>query len=250
MFNLIIDIGNTTTKLAVFQGRELCFFERYSNFGKADLEAVWHKFPIQKYSVSSVKSEIKNVLSFFPQHMQYCAFHTGLRGNVVSAYNTMDTLGLDRWAKVVAVNQLYPQRDALIIDMGTCITFDILEAEGIYRGGSISLGVAMRFKALAHYTGKLPSIDWDGKSAEFPGNSTEDSIRAGVLVGIKQEILGYIAEISAKKPNLLIFLTGGDADFLKEQLKNSIFASQLVQDPHLVVKGINEAINFEYVQKL
>src|SRR5690606_5065279 len=111
MFNLIIDIGNTTTKLAVFKGRELCFFERYPNFEKVDLEAVWHKFPVEKYSVSSVKSDITTVLSYFPEHMQYCAFHTGLRGSLVSTYKTMDTLGLDRWAKVLAVHQLYPHRD-------------------------------------------------------------------------------------------------------------------------------------------
>lgn len=247
MFNLVVDIGNSNTKLAVFKGRYLCFFERYPDFKKADLETVWHKFPIKYYSISSVKSEINEVQGYFPDHMEYIPFHTGITLGVKSAYQTMQTLGLDRWAKVLAVHKLYPYKSGLIIDAGTCITFDFLSQEGIYEGGSISLGLNMRFKALAHFTGKLPLVDWHGEMQNFPGTSTQNAIKAGVLDGAIQEILGIVSRLNAENPDLLIFLTGGDADFLIEQLKNSIFASQLIQDPYLVVKGINEAINFEYV---
>ncbi len=247
MFNLIIDRGNSKTKLAVFNGRDLCLFERFSTFDKKALEAVWHQFPIQNYSISTVQNDLEEIRSYFPDHMHYKPFHTGIRLGLQSNYQTMDTLGLDRWAKVLAVAQLYPQKNALIIDAGTCLTFDMLTAEGFYQGGSISLGIQMRFKALAEFTGKLPLVDWNQQMTSFPGRSTSQAISAGVLDGTLQEILGIVSRLNKEMPNLLIFLTGGDADFLIEQLKNSIFASQLVQDPYLVVKGINEAINFEYV---
>ena len=130
-----------------------------------------------------------------------------------------------------------------MIDAGTCITYDVLTQESEYFGGSISLGINMRFKALNHYTGRLPLVSWNKEDEMIPnGTSTENALKSGVLQGVINEIEGFIALENKKNKALKVILTGGDADFLNKQLKNSIFASQIKYDQYLVLKGLNEVI--------
>jgi type III pantothenate kinase len=119
----------------------------------------------------------------------------------------------------------------------------LLDAAGVYNGGSISLGYKMRFKALNYYTGRLPLVAWDKSEEIIPeGRNTEEALKKGVLQGVLNEIEGYIAIENKKNIALKVIITGGDADFLNKQLKNSIFASQIKYDPYLVLKGLNEVI--------
>lgn len=152
-------------------------------------------------------------------------------------------MGLDRWAKVIAAHCLYAGQNTLMIDAGTCITYDVLTANNEYFGGSISLGLNMRFKALNHYTGRLPLVVWD-KTQEVieEGSNTQNAIKRGVLQGAVNEIEGFIAIEQQRNPNLNVVLTGGDSLFLNKQLKNSIFAAQITHEPYLVLKGLNEVI--------
>lgn len=242
MHNLVIDIGNTNSKLAVFNEKELVHFQRVESLDVKHLKEVITAFQVQNFTISSVNADIEPVVDFLKDKLNYFPFSTKLQAGVLNTYQTLATLGLDRWAKIIAAHKLYAGKNCLLIDAGTCITYDVLTDRSEYIGGSISLGITMRFEALHHYTGKLPLIKWD-RSINIPkGTSTENAIKNGVLQGIVNEIEGFIAFENNKNADLLVLLTGGDADFLMEQLKNSIFASQITHDPYLVLKGLNEVI--------
>jgi len=242
MHNLVIDIGNTNTKVAVFNAKELVHYQRVETLGISNLKEVIATYEVQNFSISSVNTEIDELVGFLKDKLNYFPFSTNVQAGIVNHYQTLATLGLDRWAKVIAAHTLYAHRNCLLIDAGTCITYDVLTAKSEYFGGSISLGITMRFEALHHYTGKLPLIKWNRDVAIPQGTTTENAIKNGVLRGIVNEIEGFIASENEKNEDLLVLLTGGDADFLMEQLKNSIFASQITHDPYLVLKGLNEVI--------
>ena len=158
-----------------------------------------------------------------------------------NCYETPQTLGMDRLAAVIGAYDETKEltgrhTPALVIDAGTAITYDFIDARGNYRGGNISPGIEMRFKALHHYTSRLPLIAAEGKHPAI-GNTTETAIRCGVMEGIRHEIEGFIRDFSVKHSNLLIFLTGGDRIEFDEQIKSRIFA-----DKFLVAKGLNSIL--------
>lgn len=242
MHNLVIDIGNTNSKFAVFNARELVHFQRVETLTVSHLKEVLKTFQVQNFTISSVNIAVDELVDFLKDELTYFPFSTKVSAGIVNHYLTLDTLGLDRWAKVIAAKQLFANKNCLIIDAGTCITYDLITHKSEYFGGSISPGIRMRFEALNHFTGKLPLIDWDPTQAIPAGTSTENALKSGVLHGIVNEIIGFITTENTKNDTLSILLTGGDANFLMEQLKNSIFASQITHDPYLVLKGLNEVI--------
>ncbi len=156
-------------------------------------------------------------------------------------YKTPQTLGRDRIASAVAAYIKYPDRNLLVIDAGTAITYDLIQAGGIYSGGNISPGMTIRFKALNNYTKRLPMLDENGDTPEL-GYDTETAIRSGVVEGVLKEINAYIDEFRIKYPDLLVFLTGGHSFYFETKLKKSIFA-----DGNLVLNGLNEILNYKYV---
>lgn len=244
MNNLVIDIGNTYSKLAVFEQKELLYFEQLEKIEEANLLKLITEYKIVSSTVSSVRNQIDDLEKLLKQHTTYVRFSTQIVGGVKSYYESPQTLGLDRWAKVIAAHCLYAGQNTLMIDAGTCITYDVLTANNEYFGGSISLGLNMRFKALNHYTGRLPLVIWDNKTQEVieEGSNTQNAIKRGVLQGAVNEIEGFIALEQQRNPNLKVVLTGGDSVFLNKQLKNSIFAAQITHEPYLVLKGLNEVI--------
>lgn len=250
MHNLVIDIGNTNTKLAVFKGKTLVSFQAIAALNTAFLTHLIAEYEIKHATVSSVKPEDPELVSVLKAHTQYLPFSTQLNTGIQNHYQTLPTLGQDRWAKMIAIHQSFPGENYLVIDCGTCITYDVLDADEQYFGGSISLGIQMRFQALHHFTGKLPLVSWNREIQEIPdGTSTDTAITNGVLQGVVNEVEGFIALNNNKYKDLKVVITGGDAAFLLDQLKNSIYANQISQDPYLVLKGLNEVIAFEYVQK-
>ncbi|WP_316786200.1 type III pantothenate kinase [Pedobacter frigiditerrae] len=243
MRNLVIDIGNTNSKLAVFKEKELVHFERLKELNQIELTKLIEKYQIKNATVSSVNKDVEQLGAFLKQSVNYLPFTTKNIGGIKNNYQTLNTLGLDRWAKVIAAYKLYFGENCLMIDAGTCITYDVLTANSEYFGGSISLGIRMRFEALNHYTGRLPLIDWNKEETDIPnGNDTQNAIRNGVLQGVLNEVEGFIAIENKKNKGLKVIITGGDADFLNKQLKNSIFATQIIHEPYLVLKGLNEVI--------
>lgn len=244
MYNLVIDIGNTHSKLAVFCQKELVDYQVLETLNLEAIAQVIEKYQIKNATVSSVNKEHSELTDFLKQAVNYIPFSTAIKTEIKNHYQSLTTLGLDRWAKVIAANSLYAGYNCLLIDLGTCVTYDLVTANSEYFGGSISLGIAMRFKALNHYTQRLPLVNWQQEEKdEIPeGNTTINAIKNGVLQGLINEVEGFIAIENAKKDHLKVILTGGDADFLNKQLKNSIFASQMIHEPYLVLKGLNEVI--------
>lgn len=233
--NLIVDVGNTLIKLAIFDGRRLIFKKIgvKSDFDK-NIELIFEEFPQVSHAVLSVvgsfseKSRIKlekkyNLLLVTPE----------IKIPFINDYATPKTLGVDRIALVSAAIDQYPEKQVLIIDVGTCITYDFLTSEGHYKGGAISPGINMRYKALNEYTEKLPLLD-----ASIPkhilGNSTQTSIHSGVVFGVTLEIDGVIGQYRQGFEDLTVILTGGNAHFLQDRLKNSIFANS-----NFLLEGLN-----------
>lgn len=250
MHNLVLDIGNTNSKAAVFKSRTLVYHQVFKQISPDDLLTLIKKYDIVHSAISSVNIDLNELIPVLKERTKYIEFSTGIKTGIKNRYKTPSTLGLDRWAKLIAAYYEYPDRNCFIIDAGTCITYDLLRSNGEYFGGSISLGIHMRFNALHDYTKRLPLIRWDKEQQAIPfGADTDMAIRNGVLQGIVNEAEGFISGQLKENKDLTVLITGGDATFLSEQLKKSIFAPQIINDPYLVLKGLNEVIALEYVQK-
>jgi type III pantothenate kinase len=237
--NLIIDIGNTAAKVALFDGGEMVEVLTESNQSLDCLEALCVKYPVEQGIVATVIDLSERVLAALvalPFPLLWLDSKTPLP--VTNLYETPETLGYDRMAAVVGANEQYPRRDILVIDAGTCITYEFIDSKGQYHGGNISPGMQMRFKALNQFTGRLPLIDSKGRKLPM-GRDTETAIRAGVLKGMEYEISGYIESMKHKYPELLVFLTGGDDFSFDSSVKSIIFA-----DRFLVLKGLNRILNY------
>jgi len=159
-------------------------------------------------------------------------------------YRTPHTLGSDRLAAAVAAWSQHPGHNLLIIDAGSCITFDFVSSDGTYFGGNISPGIHARLRAIDEYFPRLPLVETNGPIPDI-GYDTETAIRSGVIVGMQHEIEGYIQHFRAKYPDLLVFLTGGDDINFANTIKNAIFA-----DHFLVPRGLNRILNHVRTHKL
>jgi len=155
-----------------------------------------------------------------------------------NSYATPDTLGADRIAVVVAAFYEYPRKNVLVIDAGTCITYDIINDYGEYLGGAISPGLQMRYKAMHNQTDALPLLR-PNEILDFVGNTTESSMHSGVINGTVQEVDGVIEQYKQRFKDLTVILTGGDAHFFAKRLKNSIFANS-----KFLLEGLNYLLEY------
>lgn len=219
---LTTDIGNTRIKYQ--------FWNPDGTPAEGGTKAeLWELEPLVMQAEAVAISNVgATVLPDWPDYNGRILFPSGLQKLPYKmAYKTPQTLGADRIAAVAGAMRLYPGENVLCIDAGTCITFDLLSADGVYQGGAISPGIQMRYQALNHYTGKLPLIRHQIFDAPA-GQSTEESILAGVQQGIIGEIHWQIAQANAKYPGIRVVITGGDASFLAERMKTRIFAEPLL----------------------
>ena len=159
-------------------------------------------------------------------------------------YRTPSTLGADRLAAAVGAWSLCPGHPLLIIDAGSCITFDFVAADGAYIGGNIAPGVHARLKCIDDYFPRLPLVEAEGPTPEL-GYDTETAIRSGVIEGMRHEIQGYIGHLKGKYADLLVFLTGGDELNFADTIKSGIFADQF-----LVPRGLNHILNHLHTPKM
>lgn len=242
--NLCIDIGNSRSKLAVFSEEgELLQLVTRERFSQKKLDKVLKKYPIRQAILSSVRrrnSRIERQLSGQLQHFVRLNWELALP--IENSYATPETLGNDRIAAVVAAHSLFPDSNVLVIDAGTCITYDFITEGGNYLGGSILAGIEMRFSALAHFTAKLPLVQRIDLDQEI-GNTTLSSIQTGVQSGVVYEMQGFIAQYQKEYPELRVLITGGDADFFEKRL-----SSQLFKVPNLVLMGLNQILNYHVQQ--
>lgn len=232
--NLVIDIGNTFAKVAVFQGDLLVEMAKESSEKIFLLiEKKIQKFSIKHAIVFSVSKETQEVVSFLEQSVHVVTMSHELQLPFINSYATPNTLGQDRVALIAAAAHQYQNRNVLVIDAGTCVTYDLLTKEGCYFGGGISPGLQMRFKALHTFTAKLPVIAIN-EIDYIIGNTTERSILSGVINGLVYELDGFISEYSTEYKDLTVILTGGDALFLSKRFKNGIFANS-----NFLLQGLN-----------
>jgi type III pantothenate kinase len=222
--NLVVDIGNSRTKLAIFSKKELVDSLTIDKLTISRLEEIKKTYPdIDRTILSSVSSANPQVAGYLKSEYSYFLelnYQTPVP--IKNQYKTPYTLGLDRLAAAIGACELFPGKDLLVIDAGTAITFDLIENNGTFKGGNISPGLRSRFRALHEFTKNLPLI---GEAEEYPviGQTTEEAIRAGVINGMVFEIDGTISLFSENRPDLQPVLTGGDALFFERRLKNAIF---------------------------
>ena len=232
--NLIIDVGNTRVKAAVYE-KDTCVEQFVFSASRiiSETKKIIKKHQINKGIISSVAKISQKKKEKLFQLVNFIELNAKTKVPFKNLYATPTTLGVDRIALVSAAVNQYPNKNALIIDAGTCVTFDIVNSKKEYLGGAISLGVEMRFKSLNTFTSKLPLIE-KNYPKHFIGNSTNTSIQSGVVNGITNEINGVINQYKEQFGDLTVVLTGGDTYFLAKQLKSSIFAN-----PNFILEGLN-----------
>jgi len=236
--NLIFDIGNTSSKLAVFDGRNKITVFRTRDLSCDELENKLSPFIIEKAIISSVKTVPEYITDLLLVNIPY--IHMLSHKSVLpfrNEYQTAETLGADRIAAVAGACLLFPGTDVLIIDAGTAITYDFV-ANNSYKGGNISPGLAIRFKALNRFTDKLPLINV-AENFSSPGLNTNDAISAGVVTGVIYEINEYIRTFEESHADCKVVLTGGDSRFLKDKINH-----QPTYLPDIVVDGLNYILEY------
>ena len=237
--NLVIDIGNTKVKVAVFELDTIITAVVCEEINLVkELKRISNQYAIKRSIVSSVKDINEEYLEELQKLPFLIILNTDTPLPFKNRYTTPSTLGNDRIALAAAAVCIHPLKNTLVIDAGTCITYDFINSKNEYLGGAISPGIGMRYKSLHQYTGKLPLLS---KNEEFKliGTSTKSSIHSGIINGIICEIKGVIAQYQQDFGDLTIVLTGGDTKFLSKQLKNSIFANQ-----NFILRGLNKILTF------
>ncbi len=234
LMNLVIDIGNSLIKAAVFKEDSLIFkvaFPKENLVTETNL--ISEQFNIERGILSNVSHSPENFDSLVIKKENLLILDHDTKVPFNNLYSTPQTLGVDRIALMAGAALQFPLKNTLVIDAGSCITYDFLDVENNYFGGAISPGIEMRYKALHQQTAKLPLLK---PVAEIPsiGNSTENAIHVGVLNGVIQEIDGIIEQYGANYENFTTILTGGDAIFLSKNLKSTIFAK-----PNFLLEGLN-----------
>ncbi len=238
--NLIVDVGNTFVKFAVFKDADLIHkisFE-LSEF-KKHYKSLKKEFPkVNSAIISSVGTLSKKQIELIDNELNLVVLNSDIKLPFKNRYKTPKTLGVDRIALVSASVNQFPDKNVLIIDAGTCITYDFITDENDYLGGAISPGIRLRYKSLNNLTANLPLLETN-QPKSIIGNSTESSIHSGVIFGVIKEIDGIVDQYRLKYPGLTIILTGGDAKFLSNQLKNSIFANS-----NFLLGGLNFILDY------
>jgi len=240
--NLVIDVGNTRTKIAIFENRKLVKLDILEFLSEEKVSEYLVSYKISCSIFSSVTASLSEIESLLKRETNYIKFSTSIPTAIDLQYKSPETLGLDRFAAVIAAQCLFKGLSSLVIDAGTCITYDSIDLHGVYKGGSISPGLKMRFDALNHYTKRLPLLSVDDSFDKWFGKSTSQCIISGVQNGAFSEIVGFINYYISEHPDLQILLCGGDSEFFGTRLKNSIFAERVKIEPDLVLIGLNEVI--------
>ena len=234
---LIIDIGNTAVKTALFEDKELISSSVLNDCTLQNILVFVGEQAISNTIISSVKAVDADVEQII-QHFDALLLNENTPLPITIDYRTPDTLGRDRIAAVVGASFLFPKQDVLVFDAGTCLTIDFINKEKVYRGGRISPGITMRYKALNQFTSNLPLCEFSETNMVL-GNDTNSSIISGVQQGMLAEVREIINVYKMENKDTVIAVTGGDCFFFEKELKSSIFANSF-----LVMEGLNEILDY------
>jgi type III pantothenate kinase len=238
--DLVIDIGNTRIKLAMFVDDALVEVISFAYESIGEISNIIDKFGAKRAILSAVTQVDSELIRILSERTRLLELKHDTPVPIAIDYATPRTLGVDRIANAVAAAKFYPDTDVLVIDFGTCIKYDLIDSKSVFRGGAISPGVAMRFKCMHKMTGKLPDItSWDAEDAHWPGRSSESSMKAGVLLGVQGEMMQFIESAADEYDQLIIISTGGDFNLFEKAFKNIIFAH-----PYLTLEGLHEILKY------
>ncbi len=237
MNNCVIDLGNTRIKAGIFENGELKYSYVDDNYKSLIDKLNHHEFG--RLLISSVSEEPTAFANSLPQARQKIILDAKTPLPFENHYLTKSTLGNDRKAAVAGAQKLFASSSCLVIDIGSCITYDLLESGQDYRGGMISPGINIRLKGMHQFTGRLPLIENVEEVESWVGTTTRESMLSGVLNGIRAEINGVIEAMKSKKGELNVIMTGGDLLFFESSIKGNIFAV-----PEIVLVGLNAILEF------
>ncbi len=238
MNNLIIDFGNTYKKIALERNGNIFFTHSYVDFSINEIQELEKEYSFQRVIMSSVLTADRELENYLKAKCFFIKVSHKTFLPIANQYETPKTLGTDRLACVVAAHQLYPKSDCLVVQMGSCITYDFINQKGEYKGGSISPGLQMRYKALHAFTKKLPHL----KSQTIEGiigKTTQESIHIGVNNGIIQEANGVINQYENKYKFLKVLVTGGDSPMFEDK-----FQHKIILQPNLVTLGLSAILTY------
>ena len=236
--NLIVDAGNTSVKLALFKEGEM-LLTKHIEPNIQTFKRICEEFgKISSILICDVQGLDWSFLNTIFDPKNIFILDSTWNLPFINLYKTPETLGADRIGLIAASIKEYPNSNVLVIDLGSCITYDLIKEDQTYVGGMISPGYTMRYKSLNTFTGKLPLVENETFTDDF-GDDTKTSIQAGIFNGILHEIEGQIEFFRQKNENLTIILTGGDCLQLSKRLKNPIFAH-----PNFLVKGLDYLLQF------
>jgi len=234
--NLVVDSGNTRIKAGLFKDRELIKKESFLNL--SELKNFIITTHADHMLVSSVNHDPIEILSWSSSAGKKISLTSSLPLPVRIDYLTPESLGVDRLAAVCGARDLFPNKNCLIIDAGTCINYELLDAHGVYHGGAISPGISMRFQAMHTFTARLPLVNADEKISLI-GNTTKTCLQSGVMNGVLEEVKGIIKQYQLIYPTLTVIMCGGDYPFFENRLKPAIFVA-----PELVLIGLNRILRY------
>ncbi len=238
--NLVLDIGNSSTKYAVFQnGAALHVESSAPELFVSRVKGLFSRYPgIGHTLISSVgrlDANQRDVVALFsPVHLLSKDSKLPFR----NSYASPQTLGADRLALAAAAFYHNPRGNSLVIDMGSCITYEMVNDSGEYMGGAISPGLRMRYRAIHEQTAHLPLLE-PAELHDFIGNDTQSCMHSGAINGMAREVDGTIEQYRSRFQDLTVILTGGDAHFFVKRLKNTIFAN-----PNFLLEGLNHLLEY------
>ncbi|REG96215.1 type III pantothenate kinase [Flavobacterium aquicola] len=238
---LAIDVGNTRIKASVFEvDTVLDSFVFLKTELAENIQNILKSYKkIAHLVVSSVSDVEKNSFSEFESFVKIHFVSHNDSFPFTNQYKTPHTLGVDRMVLAAGAVLQFPNQNRLVIDAGTCVTYDFIDESDGYQGGAISAGLQLRYNALHNFTAKLPLLEVENPE-HFIGKSTSESMHSGVVNGLVYEIDGFIDEYKALYPNFIIILTGGDAVFLAKRLKNTIFANS-----NFLLESLNQIFQYK-----
>ena len=240
--NLSIDLGNTYAKTGLFSAGKLVETNWKLTYRElSDYVQSVHPQQIMASSVSYSEEQLKAEFSGFTPEIYLLKSTTPVP--MIKRYDTPETLGADRVAAAIGAKVLYPQNNCLVIDMGTCITYDLVDANDNFQGGIISPGVRMRFKAMNTFTMRLPLLEPNG-IPELIGKNTKHAMQSGVMNGLLAEINGLIEAYGKVLTNINVIFCGGDATYFANCIKYPNFVV-----PELVLIGLNRILEYNVEHK-
>ncbi len=237
---LALDIGNTRWKMGLFDGDTLVSHQAVTSWTTELLVAFGNQHNVHSVIYASVTN--------LPDHFDEILGHSfstlelthGTPLPFVNQYTTPHTLGKDRLAAIAGAQALYPHKNCLVIDSGTCIKYDLITASGVYMGGNISPGLNMRSKAMHVFTARLPEVTQHWPS-HFIGWNTETALQNGAFLGTLLEMNGFIKLFDSEYHPLMVTVTGGDAKNIFDRIQHP----EKVHEPNLTLYGLNHILTHQ-----